>query len=79
MTKLSKSAVLNFERHILTVCLLKQFLISDLVKPVDIDVKNRRAFCMRMRQFGLLRCHRGILCELFTYSTSICRLFSGAE
>ena len=41
--------------------------------------RNRRAFCMRMRQFGLLRCHRGILCELFTYSTSICRLFSGAE
>ena len=36
MTKLSKPAVLNFERHIHTVCLLKQFLISDLVKPVDI-------------------------------------------
>ena len=53
MTKLSKSAVLNFERHILTVCLLKQFPISDLVKPVDIDVKNRREFCLRMRQFGL--------------------------
>ena len=41
--------------------------------------KNRRAFCMRMRQYGLLKCHRGILCELFTFSTSICRLFSGAE
>ena len=40
---------------------------------------NRRAFCMRMRQFGLLKCHRGIFCELFTFSTSICRLFSGAE
>ena len=40
---------------------------------------NRRAFCMRMRQYGLLKCHRGILCELFTFSTSICRLFSGAE
>ena len=39
MTKLSNSAVLNFEKHIHTVCLLKQFLISDLVKPVDIDVK----------------------------------------
>ena len=34
---------------------------------------------MLMRQYGLLKCHRGILCELFTFSTSICRLFSGAE
>ena len=40
---------------------------------------NRRAFCMRMRQYGLLKCHRGIFCELFTFSTSIFRLFSGAE
>ena len=40
---------------------------------------NRRAFCMRMRQYGLLKCHGGIFCELFTFSTSICRLFSGAE
>ena len=40
---------------------------------------NRRAFCMRMRQYGLLKCHRGIFCELFTFITSICRLFSGAE
>ena len=40
---------------------------------------NRRAFCMRMRQHGLLKCHRGIFCELFTFSTSICRPFSGAE
>ena len=41
--------------------------------------RNRRAFCMRMRQNGLLKCHRSIFCELFTFSTSICRLFSGAE
>ena len=34
---------------------------------------------MRMRQYGLLKCHRGIFCELFTFTTSICRLFSGAE
>ena len=34
---------------------------------------------MRMRQYGPLKCHRGIFCELFTFSTSICRLFSGAE
>ena len=40
---------------------------------------NRRTFCMRMRQHGLLKCHRGIFCELFTFSTSICRPFSGAE
>ena len=40
---------------------------------------NRRAFCMRMRQYELLKCHRGIFCELFTFSTRICRLFSGAE
>ena len=40
---------------------------------------NRRAFCMRMRQYGLLKGHRSIFCELFTFSTSICRLFSGAE
>ena len=39
---------------------------------------NRRAFCMRMRQYGLLKGHRSIFCELFTFSTSICRLFSGA-
>ena len=25
---------------------------------------------MRMRQFGLLKCHRGIFCELFAFSTS---------
>ena len=31
---------------------------------------------MRMRQCGLLKCHRGICCELFTFSTSICRRFS---
>ena len=36
MTNLSKPAVLSCERHIHTVCLLKQFLLSDLVKPVDI-------------------------------------------
>ena len=24
---------------------------------------NRRAFCMRMRQYGLLKCPRGIFCE----------------
>ena len=40
---------------------------------------NRRAFCVRMRQYGLLKCQRGIFCELFTFGTSICRLFSGAE
>ena len=34
---------------------------------------------MRMRQYGLLKCHRGIFCEWFTFSTSIFRLFSGAE
>ena len=34
---------------------------------------------MRMRQYALLKCHSGIFCELFTFSTSICRLFSGAE
>ena len=39
---------------------------------------NRRAFCMRMRQYGLLKGHGGIFCELFTFSTSICK-FSGAE
>ena len=44
-----------------------------------LDEHNRRAFCMRMRQYGLLKCHRGIFRELFTFSTSICRLFSGAE
>ena len=42
-------------------------------------VVNRRAFCTRMRQYGLLKGHRGIFCELFTFTTSICRLFSGAE
>ena len=35
---------------------------------------NMRAFCMRMRQYGLLKCHRGIFCELFTFSTSIWRV-----
>ena len=40
---------------------------------------NRRAFCMRMRQLSLLKCHRSIFCELFTFTTSICRLFFGAE
>ena len=34
---------------------------------------------MRMRQFGLLKCLRGIFRELFTFNTSIDRLFSGAE
>ena len=32
---------------------------------------NMRAFRMRMRQYGLLKCHRGIFYELFTFSTSI--------
>ena len=30
---------------------------------------------MRMRQYSLLKCHRGIFCELFTFTTNICRLF----
>ena len=30
---------------------------------------------MRMRQYSLLKCHRDIFCELFTFTTSICRLF----
>ena len=34
---------------------------------------------MRMRQYSLLKCHRCIFCELFTFTTSICRLFFGAE
>ena len=42
-------------------------------------VENRRAFCMRMCQYGLLKCYRGIFYELFTFSASICKLFSGAE
>ena len=29
---------------------------------------------MRMHQYGLLKSHRGIFCELFTFTTSICRL-----
>ena len=29
---------------------------------------------MRMRQYGLLKSHRGIFCELFMFTTSICRL-----
>ena len=40
---------------------------------------NRRAFCMRMCQFGLLKCLRGIFRELCTFNTSICRLFCEAE
>ena len=28
--------------------------------------QNRRAFCMHMCQYGLLKCDRGIFCELFT-------------
>ena len=42
--------------------------------------RNRRAFCIRMRQYGLLKCHRATT-EAFsmTFSTSICRLFSGAD
>ena len=40
---------------------------------------NRRAFCMRIHQYGPLKCYRGIFCELFTFTTSICRLFSRAE
>ena len=35
---------------------------------------NMRAFCMRMRQYDLLKSHRGIFCELFMFTTSICRL-----
>ena len=34
---------------------------------------------MRMRQYGLLKCLRSIFCELFTFNTSICRPFPGAE
>ena len=30
---------------------------------------------MRMRQYGLLKCHRGSFCELFTFSTSISSCF----
>ena len=30
---------------------------------------------MRMRRYGLLKCHRGIFCDLFTFGTSICKLF----
>ena len=30
---------------------------------------------MRMCRYGLLKCHGGIFCELFTFNTSICRLF----
>ena len=29
--------------------------------------QKRRAFCMHMRQYDLLKCHRGIFCELFTF------------
>ena len=29
-------------------------------KPQNSSLHNRRAFCMRMRQYGLLKCHRGI-------------------
>ena len=28
---------------------------------------------MRMRQYRLLKCHRNIFCELFTFSTGVCR------
>ena len=40
---------------------------------------NRRAFCTGIHRYGLLKCHRGIFCECFTFSTRICGLFSGAE
>ena len=30
---------------------------------------------MRMRPYGLWKCLRGIFCELFTFTTSICGLF----
>ena len=55
------------------------YIIVFVVGPNKTHLMNRKAFCMRMRQYGLLKCHRGIFCELFTFSTSICRLFSGAE
>ena len=45
----------------------------------NLAVANRRPFRMLMRQYGLLKGHRGIFCELFTFTTSICRLYSGAE
>ena len=53
----------------------------DLISEPFIDCvnENRRAFCMRTRQYGPLKCHRGIFCELFTFTTSICILFSGAQ
>ena len=40
---------------------------------------NRRAFCMRMRQYGLKNFHGGIFCVLFTFTSSIWNIFSGAE
>ena len=53
----------------------------DLISEPFIDCvnENRREFRMRMRQYGPLKCHRGIFCELFKFTTSICMLFSGAE
>ena len=40
---------------------------------------NRRAFCMRMRQYGLKNFHGGIFCVFFTFTSSIWNIFSGAE
>ena len=40
---------------------------------------NRKAICMRTRQYGLEKCHGGILCVLFSFTSSIWSLFSRAE
>ena len=43
--------------------------------------KTSKTWCFLLRDlYGLkLRNHRGIFCELFTFTTSICRLFFGVE
>ena len=52
---------------------VKQISWCNLVQ-IDATWCKRKAFCMRMRQYGLLKSHMGIF-----YDTSICRLFSGDE
>ena len=61
------------------LCLLHVFfqLAQSTADRKGTAIRQQEAFCMRMHQYGLLKCPRGIFCELFTFSTSICRLFSG--
>ena len=54
-----------------------RFPVPDLAcpPPRPRPVNMTHALCMRMHRYGLLKCHRGILFELFTFTASICRLF----